>query len=194
VLVIVRILSSVDGASPGGMVMWFLTDRIVRQSIPVVVQESASKPSASFSALGSRFSALRRDPRKRAMTQPRFGMIILQVADMTRSLAFYRRLGMELPEGSESKTSVRFDLGEGRILFWNITFAPENDPDRIPPAGGSRILLEFFVKGDEAVDALHTSLIAAGYQSHRVPFRATFGAYMAMVDDPDGNTVLITAE
>jgi len=32
-----------------------------------------------------------------------------------------------------------------------------------------------------------------GYRGHRTPFETAFGAYMAMVDDPDGNTVLMTA-
>jgi hypothetical protein len=48
--------------------------------------------------------------------------------------------------------------------------------------------------GDNAqVDSLWTELTAAGYHGRREPFLTNFDAYMCMVDDPDGNTVLITA-
>jgi hypothetical protein len=36
-------------------------------------------------------------------------------------------------------------------------------------------------------------LRGAGYRGRRDPWLTSFGAYMCMVDDPDGNTVLITA-
>ena len=68
-----------------------------------------------------------------------------------------------------------------------------NDPDRQAPDGGSRILLEFFVDGNAAVDDKFAELTEAGYRSRREPWLTSFGAYMCMVDDPDGNTVLITA-
>lgn len=40
---------------------------------------------------------------------------------------------------------------------------------------------------------MHAEVVAAGYRSSREPFRTDFGAYVGLVDDPDGNTVLITA-
>jgi hypothetical protein len=54
-------------------------------------------------------------------------------------------------------------------------------------------MLEFFVDGDEAVDAKWTELTDAGYPGRRAPWRTDFNAYMCLVDDPDGNTVLVTA-
>ncbi len=128
------------------------------------------------------------------MGKPRLGMFVLNVADMGRSLAFYRRLGMEFPEGSDEKTGLAIDIGGGLKMIWSTEFAAVNDPGRELPSGGYRMLVEFFLDGgDEEVDGLYASLTEAGYEGHRAPFRADFGAYMAMVDDPDGNTVLITA-
>jgi hypothetical protein len=46
-----------------------------------------------------------------------------------------------------------------------------NVPDYAPAPGDGRVMLEFFVDGDADVDATCTEL----------------------VDDPDGNTVLVTA-
>ncbi len=128
------------------------------------------------------------------MIESRLGMFGLIVADMGRSLAFYRRLGVEFPEGSDEKTGLAIDIGDGLKMFWSTTFAAANDPGRDEARGGYRILVEFFLSGgDGAVDRLYAELTDAGYQGHRAPFRADFGAYMAMVDDPDGNTVPITA-
>jgi hypothetical protein len=68
-----------------------------------------------------------------------------------------------------------------------------NDPDRTTPSGGSRIMLEFFVDGRPAVDAKYAELTDAGYRGRREPWLTSFDAYMCLVDDPDGNTVLVTA-
>lgn len=126
------------------------------------------------------------------MAIPRFTMVVLLIEDLQRSLAFYRRLGMEFPPDADDRTDIGLDIGDGRTIIWTSTFAVY-DPEHEPPRGGSRILLEFFVEGTQAVDELFAELTAAGYRGRREPFVTRFDAYMCMVDDPDGNTVLITA-
>jgi predicted lactoylglutathione lyase len=123
---------------------------------------------------------------------PRFTMVVLLVADLRRSLAFYRRLGVEFPPDAESRTDVQVPLGDDHQLVITTTFV-RNVPDWEPPSGGSRVILEFFVDGRDAVDATYAELTEAGYRSRREPFLTSFDAYMGMVDDPDGNTVLVTA-
>jgi catechol 2,3-dioxygenase-like lactoylglutathione lyase family enzyme len=126
------------------------------------------------------------------MSTPRFTMVVLLVADLPRSVAFYRRLGVAFPADVESRRDVVVDLGGGHNLVITTTFV-RNVPDHEPPAGGSRTMLEFFVDGDEAVNAAWDELTGAGYRGRRAPFRTDFGAWMCLVDDPDGNTVLVTA-
>ena len=126
------------------------------------------------------------------MTQPRFTMVVLLIEDLARSVAFYRRLGVVFPPDVETRRDVAVDLGGGHNLVLTTTFV-QNDPDRVPPSGGARTFLEFFVDGDAAVDTVFAELTAAGYHGRRTPFRTDFDAYMGLVDDPDGNTVLITA-
>jgi len=126
------------------------------------------------------------------MPKPRFTMVVLLVEDIARSLAFYRRLGVEFKPGDDEKRDVGVDIGDGRTIIWSTTF-DKNDPDRERPAGGSRIMLEFFVEGNEAVDAKWAELTEAGYHGRRAPWLTNFEAYMCLVDDPDGNTVLVTA-
>jgi catechol 2,3-dioxygenase-like lactoylglutathione lyase family enzyme len=120
-------------------------------------------------------------------------MVGLMVEDMARSLSFYRRLGLEIPEGAEEQEHVEVERGGGVVLFWDAVFAGSYDPDRDEPKGGYRVLLEFFVGSEGDVDARYGELVAEGHRGHKAPFRTHFGAHMAMIDDPDGNTVLITA-
>ena len=126
------------------------------------------------------------------MVKPRFTMVVLLVEDIARSLAFYRHLGIEFPDGADQRRDVGVDIGDGRTIIWTTTFG-RNDPNRRPPSGGSRIMLEFFVEGNAAVDTTFAELAGAGFHVVREPFVTDFGAYMCLVDDPDGNTVLVTA-
>ena len=119
-------------------------------------------------------------------------MVVLLIEDLPRSLAFYRRVGVAFPDDAETRTDIQVPIGDDHQLVLTTQFV-RNDPDRQAPSGGSRILLEFFVDGNEAVNAKFAELTAAGYRGRREPWLTSFDAYMCMVDDPDGNTVLITA-
>jgi predicted lactoylglutathione lyase len=123
---------------------------------------------------------------------PTFTMVVLLIEDLPRSLAFYRRLGVEFPPDADERKDVQVPIGGGHQMVLTTTFA-RNDPDRHPPSGGSKIILEFFVGSHAAVDAKFIELTDAGYHGRREPFLTSFDAYMCMVDDPDGNTVLVTA-
>ncbi len=126
------------------------------------------------------------------MAAPRFTMVVLLIEDLPRSLAFYRRLGVEFPADADQRTDIQVPIGDSHQMVLTTQFV-RNDPDRQEPSGGSRIMLEFFVDGHAAVDAKYEELVAAGYHSRREPWLTSFDAYMCLVDDPDGNTVLVTA-
>ena len=126
------------------------------------------------------------------MATPRFTMVVLLVEDLARSLAFYRRLGMVFPEDADSRRDLQVEIGDGRHFVWTTTFV-QNVPSYERPTGGSRVMLEFFVESQAEVDAYFDELSGAGYHGRRAPFRTNFDAYMCLVDDPDGNTVLVTA-
>jgi predicted lactoylglutathione lyase len=126
------------------------------------------------------------------MSAPRFTMVVLLIEDLPRSLAFYRRLGVEFPADADRRTDIQVPIGDNHQMVLTTQFV-RNDPDRQPPSGGSRIMLEFFVDGREAVDAKYAELVGAGHRGRREPWLTSFDAYMCLVDDPDGNTVLVTA-
>lgn len=123
---------------------------------------------------------------------PRFTMVVLLVRDIPRALDFYTRLGVSFPAGAEKRSDVQVPLGDEHQLVLTTTFE-RLIPDREPRRGGSSVVLEFFVEGNEAVDAKYAELVGAGHRGRREPFLTPFGAYMCMVDDPDGNTILVTA-
>ena len=117
----------------------------------------------------------------------------LMVKDMATSLAFYRRLGLEIPAGEDEKPFVLHRMESGVTLFWDTVFAGKYDPNRTVPSGGYQIMLEFYLVTDEAVDAKYAELTAAGYHGRSAPQQTT-GPYAAMVDDPDGNVALLTSD
>lgn len=120
-------------------------------------------------------------------------MIGMVVEDMAASLSFYRALGLEVPEGAEESPHVEVKLGEGVVFFWDTAFVGAYDPGREEPKGGYRVLPEFFLENEGAVDAKYEELVGMGYRGHKAPFATPFAPRLAMVDDPDGNTVLLSA-
>jgi predicted lactoylglutathione lyase len=126
-------------------------------------------------------------------------MLGLVTRDMGKSLEFYRRLGLAIPEGSEEKTHVEVKMGNGLTFFldskpsrWDPGFVKQNDIEQAEAAESYPFLLEFYLKSQAAVDAKYTELTGFGYRSRRAPYKTSFGMYFAMVNDPDGNTILLS--
>jgi len=120
-------------------------------------------------------------------------MVGVIVEDMARAVEFYRRLGVEIPEESENKQHVEVKMS-GLTFFLSTKQANARwDPARTEASGGYRMILEFYLETRETVDAKYAELTGFGYQSHVAPYETPFNAYFAMVDDPDGNTVLLSA-
>ena len=123
----------------------------------------------------------------------KFSMIVLEVRDLRRSIDFYRLLGLDMPEPAGRPVS-RHRLDSGISLVLTQGFVPAADPAWVRPERGYQQLLEFFAGDqDAAVDAEWARLTRAGYHGRMAP-RKTAGPYAAMVDDPDGNVILITSD
>jgi hypothetical protein len=121
-------------------------------------------------------------------------MVGVIVADMARSLEFYQRLGVEFPNGSEGKQHVEVKMGNMTFFLNDRRLNARWDPAKVEPAGGYRIILEFYLKTLAAVEAKYAEMIGYGYESHVAPFRVSAKLYFAMVNDPDGNTILLSGE
>jgi catechol 2,3-dioxygenase-like lactoylglutathione lyase family enzyme len=123
-----------------------------------------------------------------------FKIIGLVVSDMARSLAFYRQLGVEVPE-ADDQPHVEAPIAEGvRLAFDTAETVRSYDPSWIEPAGGGhRIGLAFRCDGPAEVDRVYADLVGAGYEGHREPWDAFWGQRYAVIHDPDGNSVELFA-
>ena len=128
------------------------------------------------------------------MVEIQLSMLGVIVSDMAAALRFYRLLGLDIPATENEKRFVLHRMGSGVTIFFDTVFADRYDPDHVMPAGGGyRTLFEFYLGEDAAVDAKYAQLTDAGYHGRMAPER-TSGPYAAMVDDPDGNVVLLTSD
>ncbi|MEU6343934.1 VOC family protein [Streptomyces sp. NPDC046977] len=126
----------------------------------------------------------------------RIGLIEIVVADMGASLAFYRRLGLEIAEGVEGEPHVEAELPGGLRMAWDTRETVRSfDPAWTPPGpGGHGTALAFACDDPAEVDAVFAELTAAGYEGHLKPFDAVWGMRYATVRDPDGNAVDLYAQ
>ncbi|WP_426593770.1 VOC family protein [Cellulomonas sp. McL0617] len=121
-------------------------------------------------------------------------MLGVIVRDMPAALRFYRMLGLDIPAEQDAKPFVLHRMGSGVTIFFDTVFAVRYDADHTMRTGaGYGSLFEFYLGDDAAVDAKYAELTAAGYHGRLAP-EQTFGPYAAMVDDPDGNVVLLTSD
>jgi len=126
---------------------------------------------------------------------PRMDMIGLAVRDLAASLAFYRRLGLDIAEGAENEPHVEATLPGGLRIAWDTYEVMESfDPGWKPASGGSSaISLAFLVDSPAEVDSLYADLTGAGYEGHLAPWDAFWGQRYAVLHDPDGNDVALFA-
>jgi uncharacterized glyoxalase superfamily protein PhnB len=118
----------------------------------------------------------------------RFDAFGLVVDDMAATLAFYRRLGLDIPEGSEGEGHVEVEVGGMRMMFDTVEVV-RSFSEWEPPSGGHRIGLAFLCESPDAVDSTYAELTGAGYRGRLEPFDAFWGQRYATVLDPDGSPV-----
>lgn len=125
---------------------------------------------------------------------PRFDFLGVIVADMAASLAFYRRLGMDIPADADGQPHVETVLPGGMRFAWDsVETIHSFDPEWTAPQGGHAIGLAFRCESPADVDKTHAELVDAGYQSHKEPWDAVWGQRYASIHDPDGNSVELFA-
>ena len=120
---------------------------------------------------------------------PTLNAIGLVVADMATSLAFYRRLGLDLPADLDGQPHAEADLGGVRILWDTHETINSFDPGWTGGSGGPQVSLAFACADPAEVDRTHADLVAAGHESHLEPWDAPWGQRYAVLHDPDGNGV-----
>ncbi|MEU5316825.1 VOC family protein [Streptomyces sp. NPDC021056] len=121
---------------------------------------------------------------------PRFDAIGLIVSDMAASVAFYRRLGFEFPEGAEQEGHVEAQLPGGlRLLLDTEEVVRSFHASWQPPTGGGRTGLALRCDSPAEVDSVYEELVGAGHHGELKPWDAVWGQRYASLLDPDGNGV-----
>lgn len=114
-------------------------------------------------------------------------LIGIVVQDISRSLAFYRLLGWEIPEVDPEENHVEIVLENGLRFAWDkLSMMQSFDPSASiqPHSIGA-----FLCSSPEEVNNTYARLTAAGYHGHKAPWDAFWGQRYAMVHDPDGYSI-----
>jgi catechol 2,3-dioxygenase-like lactoylglutathione lyase family enzyme len=123
--------------------------------------------------------------------QPDLHMVNVVVSDMAASVEFYRRLGVDMPDGSDAGgihaqaylpggVSLELDNADS-ARWWHAGWRA--DPSSVG------VVVSFKLSSREAVDEKYADLTGAGYVGRQPPYDAFWGARWAIVADPDGNEI-----
>ena len=128
----------------------------------------------------------------------RLDQINIVSGDVEASIAFYRRLGVDIPEERVWRTpsgihhvsaaeggsaAIHLDLDSaGFARLWNRGWQGRQDLR-------GRIVVGFKLPSRDAVDATYADLTGAGYKGLQPPYDAFWGSRYAVVEDPDGVAV-----
>lgn len=121
-----------------------------------------------------------------------FGIV---VSDMSKSLAFYRYLGVDIPSEADQQRHVEAMLEGGlRLLFDTVETIHSFDPSWTEPHGSARIAIGFEFDTLADVDHAYSELTSQGYHGHKEPWNAFWGQRYAIMHDPDGNAIDLFAQ
>jgi catechol 2,3-dioxygenase-like lactoylglutathione lyase family enzyme len=127
------------------------------------------------------------------MAEAVFDQINLIVRDMDATLAFYRRLGLDIPDNACWSTPSGIHHVSLKSLA-QCDFAFDSHPlarhyNQGFAAERGRVLIGFRLPSRETVDATYADLIGHEHQGLQPPYDVFWGARFAIVEDPDGNPV-----
>jgi catechol 2,3-dioxygenase-like lactoylglutathione lyase family enzyme len=110
--------------------------------------------------------------------------------DVQRSIAFYRLLGLPVPEPEGTDPHVDVELPGGNRLSFDAeqTIAGMHS-DWTPSDSAGRVALAFGLESPAEVDMMFEQLTTAGHPGSLNPYDAPWGQRYATVLDPDGNIV-----
>jgi uncharacterized glyoxalase superfamily protein PhnB len=114
---------------------------------------------------------------------PQLNAIGIVSSDLARSTAFYRALGIDVPDGdghidAHLPNGLRFMLDTEDVVH-------SFEPDWMRTTG-NQLALAFECGSPAEVDEVYAHVLAAGFDGHREPWDAFWGQRYAQLRDPDG--------
>jgi uncharacterized glyoxalase superfamily protein PhnB len=114
----------------------------------------------------------------------------LTVADMADAMGFYRRAGLPVPDGAETREHVQIDVGpDVHVAFSTPAVVAMYDSGWRGPSPSTATVLQLQLASRDAVDHMYAALTGAGYHGHLSPIDAFWGNRYCEIDDADGHTV-----
>lgn len=118
---------------------------------------------------------------------PHFSIVTLGVADLARSIAFYRGLGWE-QRGEPSAGITWFRTSSAWIgLFGDAELASDVGMAHEPQTAYRGVTFALNVNGERAVDAALADAVQVGARLVKPAVRADWGGYSGYFADPDGH-------
>ena len=130
------------------------------------------------------------------MSNPVLDQLNLVVHDMEKSIAFYRLIGLDLPDSAIWRTQtgahhvvMRMPDGFELALDSHALAEVYNAGWRPTSTTGSRTVMSFRLQDAAAVDDTYQRMTDAGHDGAQPPYYTFWGSRYAIVVDPDGNHV-----
>jgi catechol 2,3-dioxygenase-like lactoylglutathione lyase family enzyme len=116
---------------------------------------------------------------------PQLNALGVVASDMARSIAFYRLLGLDVPETPDEghvdtflPNGVRFMLdSEDTVRSFQPAWTRET---------GNQVAMAFECESAAEVDAVYARVVEAGFEGEKAPWDAFWGQRYAQLRDPDG--------
>jgi uncharacterized glyoxalase superfamily protein PhnB len=116
---------------------------------------------------------------------PQLNATGIVTSDMARSIAFYRLLGLDVPE-TPDEGHVEASMPSGfRLMFDSEEVIKSFRPDW-DRATGNQLSLAFECSSPAEVDETYARVVAAGFEGEKEPWDAFWGQRYAQLADPDG--------
>jgi len=115
---------------------------------------------------------------------PELNAIGIVASDLGRSIAFYRLLGVDLPEAGEGHIEATLASGT-RFMVDEESVVKSFRPDWKREIG-NQLALAFECSSPSEVDELWERAKAEGFDAEKEPWDAVWGQRYAQLRDPDG--------
>jgi catechol 2,3-dioxygenase-like lactoylglutathione lyase family enzyme len=123
---------------------------------------------------------------------PQLNAIGIVTSDMARSIAFYRLLGLDVPETPDEghvdtflPNGIRFMLDSEEVMR---SFLPDWSRET-----GNQISLALECGSPAEVDEIYANAVEAGFEGEKEPWDAFWGQRYALLGDPDGTRINLYA-
>jgi uncharacterized glyoxalase superfamily protein PhnB len=111
---------------------------------------------------------------------------------MARSIAFYRLLGLDVPETPDEGHVDTFLPNGVRFMLDTEDVVRSFNPDWAR-ADGNQLSIAFECGSPAEVDEVYARVVAGGFEGEKEPWDAFWGQRYALLADPDGVEVNLYA-